>query len=670
MFILSGDDVPPVLGPYLAPYIPPGVTWTNLLENPNYQLAYKYFLLNGGLFLTALLWGLAFIGLLFRCYPAQTNSSTTSTKVSFATLVFLSCATGLALIIAELFLLSVFHFLDVMPVRIAYGFTCLFALISIFICRKQLSSACTFLDNIWTLLAGLFFVFLLLVYQFSISNSPTIADATAFHIPYADFFLKHHGLAVFEHMIYPYHVFNINLLFSLALMLDHQISYVQSVSGLFAAICMLGLYAFCRESGQRLFIALLLPFIFCMDYSISSLAITGNVDTGGMFFVFACAFALWLWQKTSSIAYLIVSAISLGLAIGSKYILLIFPLPVALCLIYFGRPNIWRYFLIYVIWAACWGLWWYIRNIIYTGNPVHPFAQNIFGYYLWTAQDLAQQMVPILNDRIPRSIKGILLSPWYAYNSEVLTYQGSFPFIVMLFISTACAKWIGKGMNLLLVFAWCYLISWIWGSQDPRHLMPVYPIILVHFGMVTSHFYNIVTTFLLPSAIRKYVINTIGILAVTGALVYGGLYVRKHFVYVYFMNLAPSAEQKQMMLGNSLLELASHINDVFGETDIIYEMGVRELHSFINANVVGNPFGPHGYWQIIDAASYGNRAGISPEKLERVLKEKYNAKGLVIASGLPYFAEEFNQHLHLEYQNDTGAIYTWKDKIETPVTKP
>jgi hypothetical protein len=659
MFLLN-KPIHPALDRYLDPWMPPDQTWASLVTNPDYLLAFRYFLLNGLLFFTAWLWGLAFIAVLLKYYLRETKIDTTLYKISFATLTFLSCATGLALIIALLFFLALFHYLDEAHVRLIFGLTSLVALCGTIVCRKFICSICQ-VFNVTYILPVALFIILLIILQFSVAASPVVADATSFHVPYADYFLKHHGLAVDEYMMYPYHAFNINLLFSLALMLDHELSYVQSVSGLLVTLTMLGIYAFCRESGQRLFIALLLPLIFRLNYSVEYGAVSGNVDVGGVFFVFSSIFALWLWQKNSSSIFLILSAISLGLAVGSKYILLIFCLPVTLSLLYFSRPHFWRHFVIYLACGVCFGSWWYIRNAIYTGNPLHPFASGVFGYFLWDERDMMIQM-SVFNDRsIPRSFTGLLLAPWYAYQNQVLHFQDSFIVIAMLFISTAFAKWIGKGMNMLLCFAWIYLISWIWGSQDPRHLLPLFPAVLVYSGFVISKSYDLIIQRVTSPPIQRYALNIVGAIAVFAVLIYAALPIRAKFIQIYYSNLVPGETQDQMLRANPQLEFIHHVNETFAEKETFYEMGFG-LRWFMKGNVVGNPFGPHSYWRLMDAAAHDNGRGMSPVKLEKLLRERYGARGVIIASGfMPGSTEEFDQRLNLRYRNTEGSIYTWKD---------
>ncbi len=48
------------------------------------------------------------------------------------------------------------------------------------------------------------------------------ADDLSYHLPYARSFLENHSITIEEHLIYPLHTLDINILFSILLMLDNE----------------------------------------------------------------------------------------------------------------------------------------------------------------------------------------------------------------------------------------------------------------------------------------------------------------------------------------------------------------------------------------------------------------------------------------------------------------
>jgi len=629
---------------------PPGQTLTTIALNPTYQLAARYFCLNLALVLMALLWGASFAGMLIRREKDRRST------LHLSSFIFICIGTGLALVIAELFSLVLLRTLTPGSVIFLFTTTSVLACYLLYLCWRDIQRIISFANksNIFTTVTVLLF---LCIYQFSSISPWTLGDATKYHVPYADFFLLNKGIsAISDYFVYPYQSLNLNILFSLGLLIDRDLSFIQTIHASFATLTLFGIYVFCINaiSRQKLCWVLLLLFVFSKIYIVYFSRIIANVDLGSMYFILSAVFSLYLWINFRSKWLLILSAISFGIAIGTKYLMCIFALPIAICILLNEGRN-WRPLLTYIIWAAVWGLWWYIRNFIYTGNPVHPFASNIFGLYLWDESDVISQMQSLLAESIPKTIRGFLLMPYYAFIHPIASYQGPFLVIAILYTSTLFCWLLNRAINSLLIFCWIYLALWFIGAQDSRYLMPIMPLVFVYCGFVLDALFS--------SFFCTRTGKVLSGLLLTTVLIATAMFSQQLFYRVFYCWAGEPADlYENAMRQNKVYDLISHANEIFGPHATVYEFAMGDGRWFFKGTLAGNQFGPHSYSHIIAASTYDNSAIMSPVKLESVLKERYNAEGFLIAPPpyMPYDANEFNTYFDLKYQNDIGFVYKFR----------
>lgn len=653
-----------------APRLPPEETWGSLFHNSNYLLAFHYFLLNTGLLLLAWLLGCVSIQLINHLYERnQFSTPNPSTKQSFtlplSAHIFLRLVVGLAVIIAIIFILALFNWLKPQTLLPVLALSALLAaILKIWLFTKNRSTSCRSPLISCDVLADIIFILLTALILFCLPDGPTIGDSTSFHAPYADFFLQNHGLSVNEFMIYPYHTFNLNIFYSMGLMLAHNLTYLQTLHGLFAVITMLGLYGFARAMRLHLLICLLLPFIFIDLFPIRFNAIQANVDLGGMCFSFAAFFALWCWSESKKHSHLVVASICLGMAIGTKYILLAMIPPAILALFLLEPRNFIRNAILCAVWLLAWGSWWYIRNTILIGNPVHPFASGIFGYRIWTEADMASQL-SASNQWIPRSPLGLLLLLFYAYKSGVLVTQDICTLLVLMFISTIFSRALPSRTNILLITAWCWTISWVWGSQDPRHFLPAAPLVLIHFSAlahkVMSSAFKITHKALHTS--NQWLCILLQSVLILPAVILAALTIREKIISIYYKPLIPTAESVAELRRNSpVYDTFMAANTLFSKKEIVYEFFNRDGYWFFIGKLAGTQFGPHGYWTIAQESTKPGYSGMQPERLQHVLRRRYNAAGFIIPNPpfLPYNQAEFDTYFKLLYRNKECSIYRFK----------
>ncbi len=538
----------------------PEITLRTVLDFPDYQTAFAYFLD------TLLLTGVALLlgaGLMARLLTQSGNTvSHTITTLRPSEFIFLSLATGFAIIIAELFIIALFGLLTPSVVLTVFIISALLGIASVY---QRARSHPLFAppESGWLpKMFMLIFVFSLLLLQLASVTSPTISDGTSYHAPYARFFLQHHGLAVDYDLIYPFHSLNINLLYSLGLMINNELSYIQSIHALFATLTMFGLYAAAIHTGQKLWIALLLPTIFLKIFAIQFGRKFCTVDLGSMFFIFAAIFSLMIWQKNRpENGLLLCSAICLGIAMGTKYIMCVFSIPIALMILQQERKQFMKPLCLYAGCAFLWGSWWYIRNAIMTGNPVHPFAPGIFGYYLWDERDMLQQMENLANGNIPSTLIGLLAAPYYAYWNPVLQEQHIAYLLIAFYIALPLVLLAEIRCRLLLIPCFAYLIFWVSASADARYLMPLIPIMMLYIGSCISG----LITFFSPDWLQRHIASRLlsaglGLILTLSALCFSLFDSQQHFINVINESPNPEISHQRAMEQHGLYELMQKAN--------------------------------------------------------------------------------------------------------------
>ncbi|HQQ62154.1 MAG TPA: hypothetical protein PLF22_01135 [Pseudomonadales bacterium] len=638
------------LSDYFFPFqMVTGPALASLLENMTYQSALRFFCYNSLLTLMVLLWGSGFAGLLIRY---EKNPAPVVSAAGFA---FLSITVGMALLVAELFLLVLCKSLDAGSLTLLFAATTLLAASSVLINASRICHTIT-PSTISGTLITLTVLLLLAVYQFASLDDWRIGDPTSFHVPYADFFLLNRGLAAYpEFLIYPFHSLNFNLVYSLGLLVERNLAFLQTMHALPGTLTVFGVYAFCNHLRLRYSVVLLtLWFFMAKTFAVFSFRSFALVDNPAMYFILGTVFGLYVWKESRMQWPLVVSAICFGIAMGIKYLMCIFALPVALTILYSEKGRF-KSLLVYIAWAAGWGLWWYIRNFIMTGNPVHPFASNIFGMYLWDADDVRGQMSGLLDERIPRNVTGFLLMPFYAWENPTLHTQGVYIIFSLLYLSTALAGLSRSSMNMLLVFCWVYCTFWFFGAQDARYLMPIMPLVFIYIASLLDKFFSTV----FDNVFGRLVTTCL----FTAALLALLAFTQERFLWLRnLQNPVESSAYDLMLRNNPEYDLVSHANEIFGARQTAFEFYMRDIRWFFKGTMAGNHYGPHGYERVISITSPAGH-GIAPDILEKTLRQRYSASGFLIPHPPypPYNEAEFDAHFNLRYRNAKGSIYTFKN---------
>lgn len=276
-------------------------------------------------------------------------------------------------------------------------------------------------------------------------------DELAYQLPTAKSYAESGALVVNPYLRYPLHAFNYNLLYAIALIFSNDIlpHLIHAVSGWLVAF---GLFQLGRVYFNNIIFGLVAAVIYLSEAK--ALFSLGYVDLGLGLFVFYAFYCLILWYDKSQDGFLYLAVFFISLAVGVKYIgiwyLLVFGV-IVLAKARRFRPiiNATGIFLAF-------GTYWYIRNYLISGDPVHPLGGEYFGYWLWDRHDLEGQYQDLARraEQLPRilafGLAGVLFLPRSSTTYRILCFA-------------ACAT----------------LLIWWNASQQMRYLIPAYPFLAI-----------------------------------------------------------------------------------------------------------------------------------------------------------------------------------------------
>ena len=217
---------------------------------------------------------------------------------------------------------------------------------------------------------------------------PISRDALIHHLQIPKLYLQHGGIYEIPALKFSYYPMNLDLLYLWALSFGNDIlpKYIHMLFGFGTALL---LYWYISKRLSKTY-ALLGSLFFLSIPIIVKLSVTIYVDLGLIFFSTAALLSLFHWIEGGKKKYnaLILAGICCGLAMGTKYngLLVLFLLtlfiPVLVLRSTENSSNSSRkalqaaalFFLAALLVASP----WFIRNTLWTGNPLYPLYDGFF----------------------------------------------------------------------------------------------------------------------------------------------------------------------------------------------------------------------------------------------------------------------------------------------------
>ncbi|MCS7208201.1 MAG: glycosyltransferase family 39 protein [Fimbriimonadales bacterium] len=212
-------------------------------------------------------------------------------------------------------------------------------------------------------------------------------------------------------------------------------------------------------------------------------------------------FALTHAVQERSAAWLWLAGVMMGFALATKYTaLLAWGLWGLIGLLWLGQTkqrHAWRTLMLAGLLALAIGSPWYGRNYLWTGNPVYPFAYEIFGGKDWSQEQADAYRHDQLKFGMGREPPMMVLAPWHLaahpapFADPIGARVGERVFLlpslgvgVLAMPSVWLTSGVAQGMGYLLGFALLNFVGWFYLMQQVRYLLLVLPV-LAGAGLAT-----------------------------------------------------------------------------------------------------------------------------------------------------------------------------------------
>lgn len=400
-------------------------------------------------------------------------------------------------------------------------------------------------------------------------------DEVMYHLPYAQFWADQGRLSVDPWVRYPLSAYNLNLLYSAALSIAGDV-FPHLIHAGMAVLTAIIVFTMARSyMDWRVGLIAVIALLHATRWEFSN----AYVDLGVMLF-WSCAFAaLALRHKTGSRRFSYLAAFFAGIAVGVKYQALFYlPAFVFIALIVERHTlTIARSILILILSGG----YWYLRNAFISGDPLHPIGASFFGFWLWSAEDLALQY----ND-----LERVRAWPdWYLVIGvgAVFFLRNSQFFLRGLFLAAS----IGFGV-------------WLLASGYPRYLTPIYPLLALLSASVALWIWQRAQPFLLSIWDKfhpafRFLLITISLLFASAMLF--------NDTIKFWSRIHPEPKERAEYLSQKMpgYKILQTIEDKSNQ--VIYQFGFENeiyyLGKFSKSSVRGDHFGPGRYSDVIQRAN-------------------------------------------------------------------
>ena len=293
---------------------------------------------------------------------------------------------------------------------------------------------------------------------------------------------------------------------------------------------------------------------------------------------------------------LVFSGFLAGTALSMKYQAVIFlALPCFICFFWSGsfKKSI-AFVTAFLI--PCVG--WYLRAYWVSGDPVHPFGADWFGYWLWNESDMRAQFEDLSKVRE--------LPPLIVFIGLAST----------LFWSKFDQRW-----RAAVVLAWVWFLGWAMVSSYPRYLTPAFPLLIVLAAIFFKYLVSKANGYsLIRGAIRdsglsrtRININHFSYAALAVITILAGVNSVSSSKWVFTNTEALSTAYSERYRGFSLL--SRHKLNIDPDNRRIFKVLFGGEALLLSSSVIGDHFGPH---RINDLAQISAK----PEALATYLTEK------------------------------------------------
>lgn len=330
-----------------------------------------------------------------------------------------------------------------------------------------------------TFLPVTFFVFFAVSFVGALTP-PTFYDSMVYHLAIPLQYVKNHRIIEIESNIFSNFPQNIEMLYTMAIILCDDI-LANLIHFVFFPLITLSIYGFLREKYDSK-ISIFASLIFATTPAIVMLASGTYVDLGLTFYLFLSFVSVMKWTETSLNKWLVLSGLFAGFSLGIKYtagISAVIFILIIFCTAVSKKENVLPKIIIFAAPAFLVFLPWLVKNYIFTGNPVFPF------YIFDNAPGHIQKYLSHVSRHGTSAPAYFLNLPWNI-TMEGIKFGGGFDitgpfylvFLPVLFLITKTDKFLKISFAYLIL----YFFLWSISAKVLRFLIPIFPVAAIVFS--------------------------------------------------------------------------------------------------------------------------------------------------------------------------------------------
>jgi hypothetical protein len=459
------------------------------------------------------------------------------------------------------------------------------------------------------------FIGVFIIIEIILNLCPPISrDALIHHLAIPKIWLKQKHIHPIPWSDFSWYPMNIQLLYAICLWIgnDNMPKYIHMLFGL---ACSYLIYGFIKSHLGKKWALLGFVMFFSLPM-IVWLSTAAYVDLGMTFFSSASIIYYIKFQRENSnqLKYLIVSAIFIGMAMGSKYNALIVFFFINIAWIYISiksKKNYdqsMAYGLTFFLIACLVASPWYIRNLIETGNPFYPLFNHFFHRFistpshpLYCSQLIAEPSVNAITLRhilFNETLLETLLIPvrmfFQGSDYQYQYFQGVLNPMMIIFIPFALIR---RFRHQWMLFVLSFIVFYVYVAffttmHQIRYLLPIFPFmcILSVFGCHAC-FQMLDNSNIYFKIIRWCLVLTMGYLFFLNVQ-----YLHHRFVEIDPIPYISGKETKEAYLKKHLshYEVYAYINEKLPQESVVLTFFLGRRGYYLNCTYKHEPyFGIH-----------------------------------------------------------------------------
>jgi len=461
------------------------------LPQPNAENPYPAFALTLWISWIALAGGSFLVRRLKLPYHSQAEHLLFSAAIGFAFLAYAIFGIGL---------------LHVLYARVVYVFLIALTVLSVYEFRPLATSVRLYLQRSYhiaklDLALGAILCGLLGYHLLGTLIPPLLFDALVYHLAIPKLYILNHGIEYIPYSFFSNFPFLMEMLYTLGLLVQGPI-VVKCLNYVIHLVMLASLYTFARTYFNHR-IALVSVLIFYTIPWVGMESFLPYIDIGLAVYTLLALYGLLNWMTRKHTGWLLMCGICSGVGVSIKYLgthnALLMGMSVIGWILWrkfrgyaLEKPTnqhiVFREILTFALPALVCGAPWYVKSVIFTGNPIYPF---IFGGGDWDVARLQRYMSHYQVDfgSFFQNVMAFCKLPWELVFSLNLT-PSNIPLgpIFLVFLPLLLlVKHVPPLIKYLVGASLFLVILWFNTSPQSRFLIPTLPLVSIATAYVLEH---------------------------------------------------------------------------------------------------------------------------------------------------------------------------------------